>query len=485
MYTSFTFPLSRVLVKPAAFFWLLSVSTIFLFQCCQADQPLSLSLGSPDQAQVQWTSGPADASLGALVDIKIPKGYRFTDVTGATMLLGRMNNPVPAGLVGILAPESGQWWAVLEYRDNGYLQDAAKTGLDTKAILKTVSDRAQRQNEGRRIHNLPLITSVDWALAPAFDANTHTLEWAVLAKTQSGQVVNHTMRLLGRQGLLDATVVEPYQAQAALDLISLKDLMKNISFKSGQRYTDYQAGDKISHIGLAGLIGGDEDSSTAQTDDVATSGKSADVWGWYVFAGVLAGGSVMLVWGVNQRRRKVRPVLSATLAGNGVGNGNGHTSVHDSAVTPVSAPAGNGSAMIAARAERPKVAMARNGSTHRQGVRRRKIFDYHRFYTDTVMKLSSSGYTAEVPPRNGHTNGHANGHSPAHAIDAQSPSNGAANQALMQAHLDLIANQKELIEEQKRLMIQQAKLIDEKSKLIAEKSQLLDRQTELFERDLL
>jgi len=492
MYTSLTPTLSRAFVKPAAFFLLLSVFTVFLFQRCKADQPLTLSPSS--SVQVQWTSGPADASLGSLADIKIPKGYRFTDATGATLLLGRMNNPVPAGLVGILAPESGQWWAVLEYRNIGYLKDAAKTGIDAKAILKGISDRAQRQNEIRRIHNLPLIASVDWALAPAFDANTHILEWAVLAKVQSGQVVNHTMRLLGRQGLLDATVVEPYQAQAALDLVSLKELMKNISFKPGQRYTDYQAGDKISQIGLAGLIEGDEDSATDQTDDVAPSVKSAGVWGRYVFAGVLAGGSVMLVWGVAQRRRKVQPVLSKSLAGNGVGNGNGHTSVasvQHHAVAPAPALAGNGLATVAARpAERPKVAMARNGSTHRQGAhregaRRRKIFDYHRFYTDTVMKLSSSGYTAEVPPRNGHANGNANGHSPAHAIDDQSPSNGAGNQALMQAHLDLIANQKELIEEQKRLMIQQAKLIEEKSKLIAEKTQLLDRQTELFERDLL
>jgi uncharacterized membrane-anchored protein len=489
MYTSLTPTLSKAFVKPAV--WLLSVSTVFLFQCCKADQPLSLSPSSSEQ--VQWTSGPADASLGSLADITIPKGYRFTDATGAALLLARMNNPVPTGLVGILAPESGQWWAVLGYRDTGYLKDAGKTEMDTKAILKAISDRAQNQNEARRIHNQPLITSVDWALAPAFDANTHILEWAVLAKTQSGQVVNHTMRLLGRQGILDATVVETYQSQAALDLDSLRGLMKNISFKAGQRYADYQAGDKISQIGLADLIDGDEGSSTAQTNDAAPSGKSAGVWGWYVLAGVLAGGSVMLVWGVAQRRRKVQPVISTNLAGNGgngngVGNGNGHghTFVQHAAIAPVPALAGTGLAAVAAKPpERPRVAMARNGSKHRQGARRRKIFDYHRFYTDTVMKLSSSGYTAEVPPRNGHTNGRANGHSPAPAIDAQSPLNGATNQALMQAHLDLIANQKELIEEQKRLMIQQAKLIEEKSKLIAEKSQLLDRQTELFERDLL
>ena len=211
-----------------------------------------LSLTSPNQAQVEWTSGPADASLGTLADIKIPKGYRFTDSTGAGALLARMNNPVPQGLVGIMAPESGQWWVVLTYKDIGYVKDAEKGEIDAAAILKTISDRANRQNEDRTIHGLPLITSVDWALAPAFDAKTHAVEWAVRAKTQSAEVVNHTMRLLGRQGMLDATAVAPYQAQAAADLVPLKDLVKNISFKQGQRYADYQAGDKVSDIGLAG-----------------------------------------------------------------------------------------------------------------------------------------------------------------------------------------------------------------------------------------
>ena len=64
---------------------------------------------------------------------------------------------------------------------------------------------------------------------------------------------------VGAAGDLDATAVAPYQAQAAANLVPLKDLVKNISFKQGQRYTDYQEGDKVSDIGLAGLIAGDDD----------------------------------------------------------------------------------------------------------------------------------------------------------------------------------------------------------------------------------
>jgi len=496
MYTSSKPPFCRAFANPAVFFGLLPVFTIFLAQCCSADQSSLLSLTSPSQEQVEWTSGLADASLGTLADIKIPKGYRFTDATGASVLLTRMHNPIPQGLVGILAPESGQWWAVLTYKDIGYVKDVDQSEMDAAAVLKAISDRAQRQNEERTIHGMAPIVSVDWKVPPVYEAKTHTLEWAVLAKTQSAAVVNHTMRLLGRQGVLDATVVEPYQAGA--DLAPLKELMKNISFKPGQRYVDFQKGDKVSDVSLAGLITGGDDSLAAQKDDVATSSETSKIAGiWsrhmYVLAGVLAGGVALLVRAVMRRqRRKARRTRSASLAGhgisNGVGDGEGSGQVHASATSPLPAVPGNGSepGNVKPGGATSKEAIVRNGSNHRRGARRKRIFDYHRFYTDTVMKLSSGSYV-EFPTSNGRANGngHANGHELDGAFKSQPPTDGDMNQALVQAHLDLIANQKELIEEQKRLMIQQAKLIDEKSKLISEKSQLLDRQAELFERDLL
>ena len=497
MYTSLRTPFYRTFFKPAGVFWLLPVFIVFLTQSGNADQASLLSLTSPNQAQVDWTSGPADASLGTLADIKIPNGYRFTDSTGAGALLARMNNPTPQGLVGIIAPESGQWWVVLTYKDIGYVKNAEKGGIDAAAILKTISDRANRQNEDRTIHGLPLITSVDWAFAPVFDPKTHAVEWAVRAKTQSSEVVNHTVRLLGRQGILDATAVAPYQAQAAANLVPLKDLVKNISFKQGQRYTDYQEGDKVSDIGLAGLIAGDDDSLASQKSDAVTPAKNAGGWGWYVLAGVIAGGGVMLVRGVVQRRHKARRARStgSLVASNGIGNGHRHAQVSAVAAPAVPAMAKNDLQTDQVKTNevkpgglKPAVAVTQNGSngssngsTHRPGARRKKIFDYHRFYTDTVMKLSSSGYTAEVPPRNGHTNGHSDGHSSAPAMEVQPASYGAMNQAIVQSHLDLIANQKALIEEQKRLVQEQTKLIEEKNKFIQEQNELLERQTAMID----
>ena len=500
MCTSFFTLFRKVSLKSAIFFALLPVFAFFGISRSDAQQSSILSLTSPDQAQIDWTSGPANASLGTLADIKVPKGYRFTGATGAGALLTKMNNPVPQGLVGILAPESGEWWVVLTYKDIGYVKGVDQNQIVPATILKTIFDRAQTQNEDRRLHGLPLLTSVDWALSPVYDAKTHSVEWAVKAKTQSAEVINHTVRVLGRGGLIDATAVAPYQSRNTSAAVPLKELMKNISFKQGQRYTDYQEGDKVSNIGLAGVITGDDETATAQNDDVTTSGKSARAWIWYVLVGVVVGGCFMLFRGVTHRHHKPRhvpssaPVASHAMSngipvsnGNATSNGNGHIHPPAEVVLPAAAVAGSlPAAQTVAQADlKPKVTAARNGSdnesTHRRNARRKKIFDYHRFYTDTVMKLSSSGYTVEVTPRNGHANGHANGHSSDPLTEAKSAPLGTMNQTIMQGQLELIANQKALIEEQKRLVQQQTRFIEEKNKLIQEQNALLERQSAMIE----
>src|SRR5215831_3263945 len=173
MCTSFETLCCKVSLKSVVIFTLLPIFVFLGISRSNAQQSSLLSLTSPDGTQVSWTSGPADASLGSLADIKIPKGYRFTDATGAGVLLAKMNNPVPEGLVGILAPESGEWWVVLTYKDVGYVKGVDKDQIVPAAILKTISDRAQSQNESRRLHGLSSITSVDWSLSPTYDAKTH------------------------------------------------------------------------------------------------------------------------------------------------------------------------------------------------------------------------------------------------------------------------------------------------------------------------
>jgi len=122
--------------------------------------------------------------------------------------------------------------------------------------------------------------------------------------------------------------------------------------------------------------------------------------------------------------------------------------------------------------------------------KRRRMFNYHKFYTEMVLQGPSpstvvengynpyAGYYVEYEPHrinnngNGH-NGSNNGHG-----HANGDSNGVGAG-------DLLATQKSLIQEQQRLIHEQARLIEEKSRLIAEKNQLLERQTQMLDNNLL
>ena len=112
----------------------------------------------------------------------------------------------------------------------------------------------------------------------------------------------------------------------------------------------------------------------------------------------------------------------------------------------------------------------------RNGNRKRRIFDYSKFYTDMV--LQGPAPSIGVESYNGQ------------AFDQQRPPTPAETMmpdhaVVLHANSELISNQKNLIEEQKRLMEEQARFIQEKSKLIAEKNQVLQRQSELIDNNLL
>jgi hypothetical protein len=137
-----------------------------------------------------------------------------------------------------------------------------------------------------------------------------------------------------------------------------------------------------------------------------------------------------------------------------------------------------------------------NGNGSAQHGKRRRTFNYHKFYTEMVLQgptpvvgESYYGYNgSESEPMHhgnghpanghGHTNGNGNGNNAEQAAGESIPPSAAA---MLSAHSELLATQRGLIEEQKRLIHEQARLIEEKSRLIAEKNQLLDKQSQMID----
>lgn len=432
MYLALVSSPERTVSKYFRFQWLLSLVLILTSQLCWADS-------TPPDKEKGISSFIDKASLGDYADIEVPQGYRFIGADGARAFLDRMNNPIVPGLLGVLMPEDGKWLAVLEFEQIGYLNNFDEKQADLPAILKAVENRQENKQESQLGGGASRVASVEWEMEPEYDASAHSLEWAFRAGTPGGKVVNHTVALFGRRGFLDITVVQPYiTSQGHVNLVPLKEWVKRITFKEGQRYSDYHVGDKIASAGMQEVIVGEDDAPASQQDDLvaARSVPGVEIWIYTALGGCFALGIGVLAY-----KKFSKPKTTAATATNG------------HAVAELQ-PNGfkNGT---------------KNGGAHKRNgtVRKHKDFNYSKYYSDMVLQLSGSSYHWVSP---------AQGNAVPRAV-ATPPPQPAVPQPTPDSSMELIACQRNLIEEQRNLMREQTRIIEEKARLIKEYSQLMER----------
>jgi uncharacterized membrane-anchored protein len=415
----------------------------------------------------EWTAGPDVCSLGDLADVKVPEGFRFTGAAGAKALLERMKNPVPKGLKGILAPNAGGWWVILEWSPVGYVAEEGSDKLDAGELLVSLQEKIQSQNSQRAAAGMAPVENLEWTIKPAFDNASKTIEWAVKAKAGEEVVLNHTVRLLGRSGMLDAIAVRPYREGA--DLTAVKKFMEQVTFKQGQQYADYRPGDKLAGKSMAELIVREDEQ--AETAVVGGSGMKGV---WISMAGVLllvcfvAAGATVAV-----KRIRSRMPVSAIQAAPAVAIESAQT------CKLVATHAAPRAALIKSR---PKVAAfktksALNGHAVNGDAKQRRGFDYNRYFTDLMSHVYSGSYGVDTAPANGEE---VNGN----GYYAVAQANGKAVNGSEHVDSGVLSAQRSLLEEQRRLIQEQSKLIEEKSRLIEEKNKILRLQSELMDRKL-
>jgi uncharacterized membrane-anchored protein len=209
-----------------------------------------------------WMRGPANTKIKDIAEFKIPEGYMFTDAKGTQELLRLMGNPTSGNELGFFAPanyfsrqSSNGWFVIFEFDKSGYVKDDEKDKLDAAAMLKAIKKGTEYGNREREKMKAPPIEVIGWHTPPRYDAETHNLEWAINLSSEGHANVNYNTRLLGRTGVMEASlVVEPENLEAILPIF--KDYLKGYSFASGQKYAEYRPGDKVAQYGLAALIVG-------------------------------------------------------------------------------------------------------------------------------------------------------------------------------------------------------------------------------------
>ena len=222
------------------------------------------------QQDIRWLEGPATADLDTIAQVEIPKGFRFADRAGTKIFMELTHN-VPGREIGVILPADAHWFITFEFNPVGYVKDDERNRIDADALIADIRSATERANAERRRRGWEAMEIVGWQQPPRYDAETHNLMWAIRGKSDRDEVVNYSVRLLGRGGVMEADLVLDRQ-HLAESMPQLRDVLQGFSFKAGQRYAEFRPGDKVAAYGLTALIAGGVGAAAAK------SGLLAKLW---------------------------------------------------------------------------------------------------------------------------------------------------------------------------------------------------------------
>jgi uncharacterized membrane-anchored protein len=207
------------------------------------------------------------AQLGTLATISVPEGYLFLD-RSATRTFLEQNQNIPDGdELGTLLrvrPDDDYWFAVFSYSDTGHIDNADRSSLDADDLMESMREGNRLGNDQRKQRGWSELTLVGWHQPPYYDDSTDNLTWATRLSSGGEPVINHSVRLLGRTGLMSAQLVADV---ATIDdaTAEFNDVLSGYSFNDGQKYAQFRQGDKLAGYGLAALIAGGAAASAVKT----------------------------------------------------------------------------------------------------------------------------------------------------------------------------------------------------------------------------
>lgn len=249
-------------------------------------QPSDREQAIREMQSLAWQRGPTEGRLGTTAIVKVREGQAFLDGPNTRRFLELNQNP-PRDNHYTLVGGDEAWFAVFFFEASGYVKDDEK--LDPDALLKSMKDTDQASNEERKRLGMPPLHTDGWHVAPHYDLNTRRLEWATRLRTDDGQqTVNYTIRILGRRGVMRATLVSSPQTLDR-DIKDFKTVLTGYDFVAGERYAEWVAGDRVAEYGLAALVLGGAAAVATKTGFGKAIGK-------FLIVGVAAAGGAILAF---------------------------------------------------------------------------------------------------------------------------------------------------------------------------------------------
>lgn len=200
-------------------------------------------------------SGPLKAKVGDQAELDLPAGYTWIDQAHVADFLKGMGN-IPSGNErGAVIGETGseKWFGLFEFEDVGYIKDAASEKLDADDLLKSIKEGNEAANEERKKQGYGSLEVVGWGKPPFYNPATQRLEWSIVGRDNSGEVINYKTRVLGRKGVMSVVLVCDAKAIDKI-LPDFQQRLEGFNFSAGEKYAEWKEGDKVAAIGLAALI---------------------------------------------------------------------------------------------------------------------------------------------------------------------------------------------------------------------------------------
>jgi uncharacterized membrane-anchored protein len=238
-----------------------------------------------------WVVGPKSVAALQGATLQLHDHYIFLDVAATPEFMNLTENPRSGDeREQVFGPADLHWFAIIDFSEDGYVSD--KEEIDANAVLENIKKRTEQSNEMRRQKGWAEMHIIGWNRAPYYDTQTHQLEWAIDASNgDGGTSTNFNTRILGRRGVTSAVLVtDPQHFEA--DLGEFKLALAGYSFDPGERYSEFQKGDKVAAYGLSALILGGATAVAAKTGLLKTIGKFL----WIVVVGAGAA-----IWGFIKR----------------------------------------------------------------------------------------------------------------------------------------------------------------------------------------
>lgn len=208
-------------------------------------------------AGVKLVAGPTMVPLGKVAELKLPPGFSFVGPDSLDRFYALTQNQRSGREVGVvMAPND--WMLFLDYDDIGYVKDEDKDELDADKLMTAMTANEAEVNEARQQRGWDALKITGWATKPYYDEKTNNLKWAInLSSSQDNFKsvwINESIRILGRGGVMNATLVTDTANFKAAEAAADQLLADNYGYITGEKYSEFKAGDKVAAYGLGALV---------------------------------------------------------------------------------------------------------------------------------------------------------------------------------------------------------------------------------------